>query len=234
MNEGSEIETYIYISPNIFGIYLLDIKNFKNLYNEELKLENTNNHLILTNLETFLAENVFRIEKLTGKFIKNISLIVEDNKISNINFSIKKKNYDNKVSKKYLENTIIDAKDLFKENYKNEKIMHIIIKNLLINDRYYKTYEENIIGDHFCLEMNFISISNDFSLEIEKIFEKFQISVNKYLDKNYITSFFKGETLELSNMAYKIQTGINLNEVNLVPKKSNKTGLFEKFFQLFS
>ena len=36
MNEGSEIETYIYISPNIFGIYLLDIKNFKNLYNEEL------------------------------------------------------------------------------------------------------------------------------------------------------------------------------------------------------
>ena len=78
-------------SYEIFELSIIFL-NFKNLYNEELKLENTNNHLNLTNLETFLADNVFRIEKLTGKFIKNISLIVEDNKISNINFSIKKKN----------------------------------------------------------------------------------------------------------------------------------------------
>ena len=123
---------------------------------------------------------------------------------------------------------------MFEENYQNEKIMHIIINNLLINDKYYKSYKENIIGDHVCLEMNFISISNDLSSNIEKILEKFQINVSNYLDKQYITNFFEGEALELSNMARKIQIGINLNEVNLVPKKSKKTGLFEKFFQLFS
>ena len=51
MNEDLEIETYIYISPNLFGIYLFNIKNLKNLYKEELKLEDGNN---FTNLEFFL------------------------------------------------------------------------------------------------------------------------------------------------------------------------------------
>ena len=50
----------------------MDIKNFKNLYNEELKLENTNNHLILTNLETFLAADSLSVElwKELGGVIK--------------------------------------------------------------------------------------------------------------------------------------------------------------------
>ncbi len=231
MNEDLEIETYLYISPNLFGIYLLNIKNSKKLYEQELKFKNDNNFI---SLETFLLNNIFKIEKLTGKFIKNISLIIDDQKISNINFSLKKKNYVKNINKKFLENTIIDAKDFFKENYQNEKIMHIIINKFLINDKYYTAFEENLVGDYLCLEMNFISISKNFSLEIEKILEKFQIRISKYLDKKYITNFFDRKDLELSNMAHQIGIGINPNEVNLVPKKLNKTGFFEKFFQLFS
>ena len=35
-------------------------------------------------------------------------------------------------------------------------------------------------------------------------------------------------------MIYKIQAGINDNEVKLIPKNVKKDGFFEKFFQLFS
>ena len=234
MNEDLELETYIHISPNVLGIYLFDIKNQKNLYKQELELVGDNNMTNLKNLESFLADNIFEVEKLAGKFIKNIYLILENNNISNISFSIKKKNYETKISKKYLENTIIEAKDLFKENYQNEKIMHIVIKKYLINDKYYKNYEDNLIGDHLCLEMNFISISKDLALEIEEILEKFQIRIRKYFDKKYITNFFDGDPIELSNLAHKIQIGTNINEVDLVPKKSQKIGIFERFFQLFS
>ena len=234
MNEDLELETYIHISPNVLGIYLFDIKNQKNLYKQELELVGDNNMTNLKNLESFLADNIFEVEKLAGKFIKNIYLILENNNISNISFSIKKKNYETKISKKYLENIIIEAKDLFKENYQNEKIMHIVIKKYLINDKYYKNYEDNLIGDHLCLEMNFISISKDLALEIEEILEKFQIRIRKYFDKKYITNFFDGEPIELSNLAHKIQIGTNINEVDLVPKKSQKIGIFERFFQLFS
>ena len=34
-----DLETYLSISPNKFGIYLFDTKNLKNLYKEEIKFE---------------------------------------------------------------------------------------------------------------------------------------------------------------------------------------------------
>ena len=46
--------------------------------------------------------------------------------------------------------------------------------------------------------------------------------------------FFEEESLDLSIIAFKIQSGHNQNEIALVPKSLKKTGFFEKFFQLFS
>ena len=39
------------------------------------------------------------------------------------------------ITKKYLENLLIEAKDLFKENYQDQKIMHMIINKYLINGK---------------------------------------------------------------------------------------------------
>ena len=47
-------------------------------------------------------------------------------------------------------------------------------------------------------------------------------------------NFFKDEEIEYPLMIYKILSGINENEVQLVPKNKQKKGFFEKFFQLFS
>ena len=64
--------------------------------------------------------------------------------------------------------------------------------------------------------------------------ENYQIYINKCLDKNYIQSFFVNKNIEISEMAHNIINGINENEVKVVPKKSKKSGFFEKFFQLLS
>ena len=42
-----ELENYLSISPDKFGIYLFDKKNLKNLYKEELILNEYNNSLDL-------------------------------------------------------------------------------------------------------------------------------------------------------------------------------------------
>ena len=49
-----------------------------------------------------------------------------------------------------------------------------------------------------------------------------------------INNFFKNVDLDISEMAHKINSGYNLNEVTVVPKNSKKPAFFEKFFQLFS
>ena len=234
MVEDLEVETYLSISPRKFGIYLLNKKNFSNLYKKELLLSNKNEEIDLNTLNIFLEENIYSIEKLSGKFIENISLIIEINKIFNLNFGINKKNYDQKINYKFLENILIDAKDLYKENYKEEKILHILISRYLVDGNQFLSFNENMKGENFCIEIKIKSISNNFLSEIDKILEKFQIKIVNHLDGSYIKTQFKEENMELSLMAHKILNGNNPNEVVIVPKNNQKKGFFEKFFQLFS
>ena len=234
MNKEIEFETYIRISSKIFGIYVFDKKKSYNIYVDELDCENNNDNINFNVLIEFIEKNIFKIEKLIGKFINNVSLIVENNKIFNLNFCIKKKNYEKYVSLPHIENILTEAKDLFKENYQQQKIIHLIVEKYLIDGDLYTRLKKNFKCDTLCLEVKFISINKDFILELERSMEKYQIKILNFLDENYVKNIFKENDIELSLMAYKIQSGYNENEVSVVPKNPLKKGFFEKFFQFFS
>ena len=72
MIEELEFETYLFISINKFEIYLFDKKKLKNLYKEKFNFENNSENLNLITLTKFLDENIFKIERLIGNFIKII------------------------------------------------------------------------------------------------------------------------------------------------------------------
>ena len=234
MAEEQDLETFISISPKEFGVYLFDIKNRKNLYSKELKLNNDTYSIDFKKLDLFLADNIFKLEKLRGEFIKNVTLIIDHINISNINFGIKKKNYEEIINRKYFENTLVDAKDLFKENFQSEKIMHIIINKYFVNGKYYPTYQESLNGDSFCVELKFISIPTNLTAQIESMFQKYHININEYLDGKYIKTLSQNNFTIISDLAYKVKSGYYENEVKLIPKNYKKNGIFEKFFQLFS
>ena len=91
MTDQSEFETYLNISSNKLRIYLLDKKNLKNLYFKEQSFENDKVFLDFNILKKFLDDNIYKIEKLIGEFIKNITLILENKTILVINVGLKKK-----------------------------------------------------------------------------------------------------------------------------------------------
>ena len=232
MNEILEFETYLSISRIKFGIYLFDTKNRNNLYFKEITFKNTN-FINYSHLKQFLDDNVFRIEKLIGKFIENIYIIIDDENILNIQIGIKQKNYQPSKSKVYLQSSITSAKDLFKENYPDEKIMHIIINNYLIDGKNHCYLQENLEYDQLNLVIQFKSISNENTYNLNKLLQNYQINIIKFLDGNYIKNFFNKD-IEVSKMAFDILNGCNVNEVIVVQKNNKKLGFFEKFFQLFS
>ena len=133
-----------------------------------------------------------------------------------------------------MESALTELKGIFKENYQNNKIMHIVINRYLIDGVNISSFDEQINGNDVYIEVNFISAPQFLIREINNILEKYQIKTDQYLDKNYILSVFKGNPLSLSVVAFKIKNGQNENEVTLIPKSIEKKGLFEKFFQLFS
>ena len=228
MIENSDFETFLYISKNKYQIFVYDQNNLKNLYNEEIE---NSNEIELNILSKFLDDNIYKIEKMIKNFIRNIILIIEDDKVIDIGISLKKKNYEKNIDQKQLENSLVEIKDIFKENYQNLLIMHMIIvekeNNFLLNNA-------NKSDDCLFLEVNFISIPNNFTFNFDKLLENHQIKIKGYMSGNYIRSYFGDDVAELSVLANKLNNGLNKNEVQIVSKNAKNRGFFERFFQLFS
>jgi hypothetical protein len=231
MIEETDFETYLYISKNKSQIFVYDKNNLKNLYNEEIKTSEEND---LNYLSKFLDENIYKIEKMINNFIRNIILILEDDKVLHTSISLKKKNYEKSNSQKYLESSLVEVKDIFRENYQDHIIMHMIISDSVKNENNDLLNNPNNNNDYLFLEVNFISISNKFTLYFEKMLENHQIKIILYMSGNYIKGYLGEGSTKLSVMANKLNKGLNNNEVQLVSKSIENRGFFERFFHLFS
>ena len=233
MTEERDFETYLYLSSNKFQIFLFDKKNIKNLFQETLTTENNFDFIEFIELTKFLDRNIFKIEKLIGTFIKNIFLIIDNQDNFIIKLSNKKK-IENKVNKENLKNTLIKLKNLINENYKNQTIIHILTNNKLVYDNIETSLIENEDTNSQCLEVSFITISNDLIFNLSKVLQEYQISIPKFIDGKYVKSYFKDDKLELSLATHKLINGFNDNEVLIVPKNTENQGFFERFFNVFS
>ena len=128
---------------------------------------------------------------------------------------------------------LIEGKDLFRESYHDQEIMHMIVKKYFFNDKSYQSFQENLKCDHLALEIEFKFIPSSIIYDLNKILQNYQIKIIRYIDGSYVKNTFNND-IELSEMTYKILTGYNENEVTFMPINTKKLGFFEKFFQLFS
>ena len=231
MIEETDFETFLYISKNKYQIFVYDKNNLKNLYEAELKI---NDDIHLNLLSKFLDENIYKIEKMVSNFVRYIILIINDDKIFDISISIKKKNYKKHIDQKFLENNLKEVKDIFKESYQDQIIMHMIIVNIDDNKNDFLSNNTDKNEYYSYLEVNFISISSSFTSIFDKLLENHQIKIKKYMSNAYIDSFIGKEVVELPVIANKLNNGLNKNEVELVSKNRENKGFFERFFQLFS
>jgi hypothetical protein len=233
MIEDLNFETYLYISKDKFQIFVLNKKKLKNLYSQELKIEHQFDFKDLNILLNFLDKNIYKIEKLIGNFIKNIILIVENEKNLKINMGIKK-SYETSLKQKSFSSNLTELKDLFKKNYQDQTIMHMCIINYIIDGKRYSSFDTKLINDYFCIEVSFIAIDNKLVFALDNVLEKYQIKIKQYMCGNYINNFIGDTGDEISIIANKLRNGLNINEITIVPKHKENKGFFEKFFQLFS
>jgi hypothetical protein len=232
MIEEADFETFLYLSRNQCVIFVENKRTFKSLYKEEIKIADEIYPDDLNYLSKFLDRNIYRIEKLVGNFIKDITLIIENDKILNVDIGIKKKDHTQFLNQDYLKNDLIEVKDLFKASYQNQVIMHMLIINY--DEDGNKNFSNDFDENNLYTVVKFISISNSLTFILDKLLEKHQIQINQYMSGEYIKNFIGEDLGELSMMASKLKNGFNKNEVTLISKNIENKGFFEKFFQLFS
>jgi len=232
MIEEADFETFLYLSRNQCVIFVENKRTFKSLYKEEIKIADEIYPDDLNYLSKFLDRNIYRIEKLVGNFIKDITLIIENDRILNVDIGIKKKDHTQFLNQDYLKNDLIEVKDLFKASYQNQVIMHMLIINY--DEDGNKNFSNDFDENNLYTVVKFISISNSLTFILDKLLEKHQIQINQYMSGEYIKNFIGEDLGELSMMASKLKNGFNKNEVTLISKNIENKGFFEKFFQLFS
>ena len=232
MIEEADFETFLYLSRNQCVIFVENKRTFKSLYKEEIKITDEMYPDDLNKLSKFLDRNIYKIEKLVGNFIKDITLIIENDRILNVDIGIKKKDHTQFLNQDYLKNDLIEVKDLFKASYQNQVIMHMLIINY--DEDGNKNFSNDFDENNLYTVVKFISISNSLTSILDKLLEKHQIQINQYMSGEYIKNFIGEDLGELSMMASKLKNGFNKNEVTLISKNIENKGFFEKFFQLFS
>ena len=119
------------------------------------------------------------------------------------------------------------------KNFETNKIIHILIEISKLIKKIIQIL--NLKCENFSVDVRFICLSNDLIKSIENILNNYQISIDRIVNFNYVKDYFKDNSnLDFYNKTKQIISGINLNEVFLVPKTSKNKGFFEKFFQIFN
>ena len=233
MDEFSNYETYLYISPSKF-IITVNTSLSKTVYYEELAVKDQSDNKNFEKLDQFLNHNIFRIEKKLKSFVEKIDIILDLDIFFPVEISIKNNNYEDYINLKNLNYLLYEAKEVCKKTIDHKKIIHMIISNYQIDNKIYSSLPDNIKCSSYSLDLKLICISNSLIREIEIILKKYHISLNQLLSGSYIKNFFLNDERDIFLMAKKMIDGHNPNEVILKDKSEKNQGFFEKFFNFFS
>ena len=228
-----DFKAFMYIGPYKMLICIFSKTDSKILYKNEYKFLELKNQIDEIRLIDFLTDNIFKIEKQLNQFINDINLIIDSNQFHLINLSIKQ-NIHGEVMKKDQINILNDLKNYIHDNYINYSIIHYVVNHYLIDNEIQKSIDFSKKCNHFCLDTTFILLNKEDMFFYKKIFEKFQISVEKVICGKYIFDTFDSNKFNECEMGLKISSGFNPNEIFLIPKNIEKKGFFERFFHFFN
>lgn len=233
MSENINHDTYLFVSGKKLIISVSSEIDQK-IYLEELNLDEDFKNKPFEKLDFFLNKNVFKIEKEIKNFIKRISVILDLDIFCPIEVSIKKDTNYEEIDTKTLSYLVYEAKDNCKKTLDKKKIVHMLITDYKIDNKSYSHLPNNIKGKNLSLDIKFITIDKGYVKIIEKILRKYQISLHKILNLNYLRQFMSENETSIFSTAKKIANGFNVNEVMLIGKSNKTEGFFEKFFNFFN
>ena len=233
MRNSSINKTFIFISSNKFLIISLNEAN-KIRYKKETIFKDQNKRFDLDLFNEFLNENIFKLEKELGEFIKVIYLIIENEEIFSVNLSIKNKIDETQINTKIINNLLIEAKNYCEETLKKSEVIHMKIDQFNIDNEHYNFLPAKDTCKSLSLDLSFICIPNNVLDNFEKVLNKFQISIYRTISYQYLHSFLNIDSNNLELVVQKILAGFNENEVILMKKKPKNPGFFEKFFNFFN
>tara|TARA_B100001057_G_scaffold80077_1_gene75270 strand:- start:3218 stop:3919 length:702 start_codon:yes stop_codon:yes gene_type:complete len=232
MDDNLDFKSYLLISPKKLIISV--ITNSQNeIYKKELIFKKNCYNIDFIQLDEFLHQNIFRIEKKSKNFIRSISIILDFDIFLPVEISIKRNNYGKKIDIDNLKHILYEAKEDCKKTLQGNRISHMLIDRYKFDDNSYSYLPEGVECNNYSVDIKFICISENLYQNLENILKKYQISIKELISAKYIENFLRDPSENVFSMASKLANGHNPNEVKLINKSIKNEGFFEKFFNFF-
>ena len=233
MGKDLNFETYLVVSPKYFLITVINKKEKNKIYEKKEIIRNSSDQLNFILLDEFLKKNIFEIEKKIENFLNNIFLILDYKTFFPVQISIRKNLGGKLITTENINYLLNDTKKDCHKTFLGKKIIHIILDRYLVDEKSFLDLPSAVTCNFLSLDISFFCLSNKEIKNFEEILKKYQIIITKILSAEYVRSLFNQNDHDIILMAKLVKDGYNKNEVEMLEKKQQKIGFFERFFHLF-
>ena len=160
--------------------YFIEKKTHSNV-----NIENINLH----DFEKKIKELIQTTEKQINYHIKDLNVMLDLSNFSSIDVSLKK-NYEGKnISLEDIQILLQESRQMFQENNKNNKIIHMIVKKFIFDENVFlEIPENNLKCNNLTLEIKFICYPNNILDKIQNIFNYNDVVINNFSCSTYVKS----------------------------------------------
>ena len=167
-----------------------------------------------SNIETEIQKIITSLENDTKEYLNDVNLMVDSSDILPINISLSKKFDGSKLKKEDIKFLVQDVKQQILRNYPDQNIVHIIIKNYIIDNNKYTLLPDNIKCNIISLDILFICLPKKSIEYFKQFFLKLNVSVNKIFCSSYTKSIsYKDNFPSIDNLLF-IDIGFDKTSMN--------------------
>lgn len=160
--------------------YFIEKKTHSNVNIEDINLHD---------FEKKIKELIQTTEKQINYHIKDLNVMLDLSNFSSIDLSLKK-NYEGKnISLEDIQILLQESRQMFQENNKNNKIIHMIVKKFIFDEKVFlEIPENNLKCNNLTLEIKFICYPNNILDKIQNIFNYNDVVINNFSCSTYVKS----------------------------------------------
>ena len=160
--------------------YFIEKKTHSNVNIEDINLHD---------FEKKIKELIQTTEKQINYHIKDLNVMLDLSNFSSIDVSLKK-NYEGKnISLEDIQILLQESRQMFQENNKNNKIIHMIVKKFIFDEKVFlEIPENNLKCNNLTLEIKFICYPNNILDKIQNIFNYNDVVINNFSCSTYVKS----------------------------------------------
>ena len=177
---SSKIRLGIFNQENSKSILVLEKECISNFSLKNFDIKNSNE---------IVKDLIKSAEKKIDNHIKNINLMIDTPDMFSIDISIKKNSDSKKYSKNDINSLLNESKSLVQKNYINKKIIHMIVKKFIFDDKeYFEIPHEEINYNSLIIELKFICFADQVWKSLQNSFSKNYLNIDNLYCSSYVRS----------------------------------------------